>query len=152
MAPHTERGVKMIFDVICMFADAEWGAWFLMIESMRIKGFRGFEDLHVTGIKPVTLFGGSNNAGKSSVLEAVLLHGIVTSENYFLWLANMRNGSNNVVMKPQYVWAPMFYRFAQTQELMITCPLAYRQKTELRLAEKNGTPVVGYKEEGKVYL
>ena len=114
-----------------------------MIESMRIKGFRGFEDLHVTGIKPVTLFGGSNNAGKSSVLEAVLLHGIVTSENYFLWLANMRNGSNNVVMKPQYVWAPLFYRFAQTQELLITCSLTDGQKTELRLAKKNGTPAVG---------
>ena len=115
-----------------------------MIQSMRIKGFRGLEDLQMAGIKPVTLFGGSNNVGKSSVLEAVLLHGVVTSENFFLWLANMRNGSNNVVMKPQYVWAPMFYRLAQTHELIITCSLTDGQKTELRLTKKNGTPVVGF--------
>jgi ABC-type branched-subunit amino acid transport system ATPase component len=44
-----------------------------MINSLHIKGFRGFKDFKVEGLGRVNLIIGKNNAGKTSLLEAVYL-------------------------------------------------------------------------------
>lgn len=41
------------------------------IENIAVKGFRGFKELRVSGFGKVNLVTGKNNAGKSSLLEAV---------------------------------------------------------------------------------
>jgi len=43
-------------------------------KSMTVEGFRLFERLELTDLAPVNLFFGPNNAGKSSILEAVFAH------------------------------------------------------------------------------
>lgn len=43
-----------------------------MLTSLRFQNFRGFRDLRVDGIKPVTLITGANNTGKTGLLEAIL--------------------------------------------------------------------------------
>lgn len=45
----------------------------MQIESITIENFRGFRNFHCSGFSPVTLIGGRNNCGKSSLLEAVHL-------------------------------------------------------------------------------
>ncbi len=45
----------------------------LHLPSLSIKGFRGISDLVIKQLGRVTLIGGQNNAGKSSILEAVRL-------------------------------------------------------------------------------
>lgn len=42
-----------------------------MIESLSVRGYRGFEDYSLDGLKQVNLLVGKNNAGKTSVLEAI---------------------------------------------------------------------------------
>ncbi|MCB9552349.1 MAG: AAA family ATPase [Myxococcales bacterium] len=42
-----------------------------MIETLRIEGFRAFEELEVTGLGRVNLIVGRNAVGKTSVLEAI---------------------------------------------------------------------------------
>lgn len=42
-----------------------------MLENLTILGFRTFRELHVAKLRRVNLFVGTNNAGKTSVLEAV---------------------------------------------------------------------------------
>lgn len=42
-----------------------------LIDSLTIRGFRGFSELHIPRLGKVNLLTGKNNAGKSSVLEAV---------------------------------------------------------------------------------
>lgn len=44
-----------------------------MIEELKIGNFRGFRSLHLQGLKPVNLIVGHNNAGKTSLLEAILV-------------------------------------------------------------------------------
>lgn len=44
-----------------------------MYQDIRIKHFRGFEDLSVEGLSQVNVFLGRNNSGKTSILEAVFL-------------------------------------------------------------------------------
>ena len=44
-----------------------------MIDTLEVRGFRGFESFRVTDLTMVNLFVGKNNCGKSSVLEAVEL-------------------------------------------------------------------------------
>ncbi len=44
-----------------------------MIHKLTVKGFRCFRELHVEPLKRVNLFVGKNNAGKTSLLEAIEL-------------------------------------------------------------------------------
>ena len=44
-----------------------------MISAMHIHGYRGFDHFEMDGMGPITLFVGTNNSGKTSVLEALYL-------------------------------------------------------------------------------
>lgn len=44
------------------------------VQSIVIKGFKGFEDFHLEGLKRVNLIGGKNNIGKTAFMEALRLH------------------------------------------------------------------------------
>jgi AAA15 family ATPase/GTPase len=44
-----------------------------MLQDLHIKGFKGFRDLQLTDLSRVTLVGGKNNVGKTSLLEAIFL-------------------------------------------------------------------------------
>jgi AAA domain, putative AbiEii toxin, Type IV TA system/AAA domain len=44
-----------------------------MIQSLTVKNFRAFDRIHLTGFGQVNLIGGLNNAGKTALLEALLL-------------------------------------------------------------------------------
>ncbi len=46
-----------------------------MYESFRIENFRCFEQLELNNLARINLIGGKNNVGKTSLLEAILLHG-----------------------------------------------------------------------------
>lgn len=43
----------------------------VMIRELTIENFRGFRELHLTGLARVNLLVGANNSGKTSVLEAI---------------------------------------------------------------------------------
>lgn len=49
-----------------------------MIETLRIEGYRGFERFEMAGLGRINLLVGRNNAGKTSVLEAIRLLATVT--------------------------------------------------------------------------
>lgn len=44
-----------------------------MLQDLHIRGFKGFRDLQVRDLPRVTLVGGKNNVGKTSLLEAIFL-------------------------------------------------------------------------------
>ena len=44
-----------------------------MIERLRIRNFKGFDDLDLQPLAKITLLGGENSIGKSSILEALFL-------------------------------------------------------------------------------
>ena len=52
---------------------AGWYNFVMLVESVRVKNFKALGDFEVGGLRPVTLLGGDNGCGKTTLLEAVLL-------------------------------------------------------------------------------
>ena len=46
-----------------------------MLEQLRVRRFRGFEDLEVDRLRRINLIAGRNDTGKSTLLEAIFLLG-----------------------------------------------------------------------------
>ena len=44
-----------------------------MLKNLRIRNYRVFKDLEISGLKRINLIAGGNNSGKTSLLEAILL-------------------------------------------------------------------------------
>ena len=106
-----------------------------MITSLRIRNFRCFHDIDVTGLAPITLFGGKNNSGKSAILEAVFLHFGYRNPNIFLALAVGRNGNGDFQAMPERVWDPLFFGFDKVRELSLAVSREDGIASELSLAK-----------------
>lgn len=68
-----------------------------LIESLTIKDFRGFSELHIPSFGKVNLITGKNNAGKSSLLEAILIlasRGSLETCQYILSCREENTGSH----------------------------------------------------------
>jgi AAA ATPase domain len=68
-----------------------------MLERMRLRNFRGFED-HAVPFRDSTVIVGANNAGKSTLVEALRLVGLVTDR--------FRRGSGHFVPVPDWLDDP----------------------------------------------
>ncbi len=89
-----------------------------MLKKIDILNFKCFKNITIDRIAPVTIIGGPNNAGKSALLEAVMLHYSAGQPGMFWSLGNMRN-----VMLPKptpsQVWGPLFYQMQESVEFKI---------------------------------
>ncbi|OUD16035.1 AAA family ATPase [Thioflexithrix psekupsensis] len=70
-----------------------------MYDSIGIKNFRAFNNLHVKNLKPVNLFVGKNNAGKTSILEAIEL--LSSNGNALLKILERRQENSDVATEEQ---------------------------------------------------
>jgi hypothetical protein len=61
-----------------------------MFKSVRIQNFRQFKDLKLEGLAQINLITGANNTGKTSLLEALLLHVSPTNPEVLLIIARHR--------------------------------------------------------------
>ncbi len=78
-------------------------------QYIKIQNFRCFKELEVKGFKRVNLIGGKNNAGKTSLLEALLLYFHPNSQS-IIELRKIRKESFEVIKKdPQNAWDNFFY-------------------------------------------
>ena len=83
-----------------------------MFESLRIRNYRVFDDLEMSGLHRVNLIAGRNNSGKTSLLEAIFL---------LCGAGNPRLGANGTVLRMtdfgdtpnlqtlEFIWKDMFH-------------------------------------------
>jgi len=90
-----------------------------MISGLYIKKFRCFEAIEISNLAPITIFGGKNNVGKSSVLEALLLQNVFLMPNYFAFLMNLHNEAFTKNTKPSKIWDQLFYNTYQSDDFEI---------------------------------
>jgi AAA15 family ATPase/GTPase len=78
-------------------------------QYIKIQNFRCFKELEVNGFKRVNLIGGKNNAGKTSLLEALLLYFYPVLQG-IMELKNIRKESLEALQKsPRDAWKDFFY-------------------------------------------
>jgi hypothetical protein len=103
-----------------------------MISSIQIRGYRCFSDFDMSGLERVNLLVGTNNSGKTSVLEAIYL---LTSRGdpYSLWQVLWRRGER----------VPMAERKQERPELDVSHLFTghdMHQSSKFTLIAKNQTP------------
>ena len=104
-----------------------------MIEAIRIQRFRGFENLLIPTLRRFTILGGTNSAGKSSVLEAIFLFFARQSPNAFLSLYSFR-GLNEISLDPQTLWGSCFYDFDKSKPIEISPDMGGSYKPTLKFS------------------
>ena len=57
----------------------------LILNSLEIRNFRGFQHLTIERLGRVNLIVGKNNIGKSNLLEALQLYASRASTSTFIW-------------------------------------------------------------------
>jgi AAA15 family ATPase/GTPase len=79
-----------------------------MINSLSVKNFKGIRSLELSELAPVTLLGGMNNIGKSSVLDALFLLYTAPFPDLFTRQYNLRE-MNVGNFDNERIWSNFFY-------------------------------------------
>jgi len=90
-----------------------------MITEALIKNFKCFKQLTLPDLGRITLIGGRNNVGKTTLLEALFLFFDRTSQNMLLKQYGWR-GLERVISSPKGMWAPTFRKYDLNQEIFIS--------------------------------
>ena len=69
----------------------------LVITSLHVRNFKGFNNISLPAIKPVTLLSGTNNVGKSTLLESIFLVNDHFAPEVFLKLNAFRGMANQPI-------------------------------------------------------
>ena len=94
-----------------------------MLEGLHIRNYRVFNDLTVDHLRRINLIAGKNNAGKTSLLEAILLLSGAGHPQVVLTIMNCR-GIVSVTGPPQTAgeifWKPIFFALDMNRTVEIT--------------------------------
>ncbi len=102
-----------------------------MIKTLRINRFKLFESLLIDNFSQITLIGGKNNVGKTSLLEAIFT--FYDRANPEVTLRQMAwRGVKTVAMTPEAMWAPIFKDFEMSMPIDIGVHEA-KKKERLRI-------------------
>jgi len=90
-----------------------------MIEAVTLENFRLFRHIEVGGLSPITLVGGQNNVGKTSLLEALFLFHDWLNPKMILRLHSWRQ-VGVVPLVPEHMWGPIFRGYDLKRPVTIT--------------------------------
>lgn len=90
-----------------------------MITSIEINNFRCFKQTKAKGFGQVNLFGGRNNAGKTALLEALLLMGEPSNQSIIQLLKNRKVGADFIKGEPQMAWDNFFYQQQKKSNILL---------------------------------
>ena len=116
-----------------------------MLNDLSIENFRGIQKLSIKDMRRLVLLSGSNNVGKSSVLEAVFLMMDHLSPDSFNHMNNFRG--LNVPTNGVSLWEPLFYQMDPDNTIKIqatrgkdTLSLSYSKDDNFIPALNEGIP------------
>src|SRR5436189_1351522 len=89
-----------------------------MITKVHLENFKGFEQLDLRDISRITLIGGRNNVGKTSLLESIFLFYDIGDPGIFARLLNWR-GMDAVSTDANTLIAPIFRDFNMEHRIKV---------------------------------
>lgn len=91
-----------------------------MIKSIEIKNFRCFKETKVSGFSSINLFGGMNNSGKTTLLEAIFININPSSDNIIFLHRIIRGEKLGIAKsKPEILWNNIFHQQNKKQEVLL---------------------------------
>ena len=87
-----------------------------MLEQLKICGYKGFDSLEMNDLTPITLIGGKNNVGKSSILEAIFMFQERVPSTLLTAQYGWR-GVESLIIDADLLWRPVFHKFDLSREL-----------------------------------
>ena len=94
-----------------------------MIEIIDIRNFKSIKSASIRGVQKVTLVGGKNNCGKTTLLEAIgMLFGMQDPNIIGRQLGS--RGVNFVSPEPEFMWGPVFHNFDLNGDIDISAGAA----------------------------
>ena len=98
-----------------------------MIKNVHIKNFRCFNQFEINKLERINLFGGKNNSGKTSLLEALFM-GSTPLPKTIITLRQIRGESSDFLkVSPEKVWNYLFYE-ANDNNQSVSIDLEYIDK------------------------
>ena len=89
-----------------------------MINSLSIRNFKGLDKFDLQDISRINLLGGKNNAGKTTILEALFMFYDRLNPNMILRQYNWR-GVTEMSASPDMLLAPIFHNFNLENDIQI---------------------------------
>ena len=90
----------------------------MMIEKIQLENFKGFQSFS-TDLTPITIFGGKNNSGKTSILEAIMFLYNHNDPNVFFQMNFLRHMNDQNLYTAERLWEPLFFNFNTAETLQI---------------------------------
>jgi hypothetical protein len=90
-----------------------------MYTQLEIKNLRGIDSLVMTGLRPVNLIVGKNNAGKSTLLEAILLMSGATNPELAARVGYLR-GQRLGPTSADPLWRPLFKSLSHGNQIELS--------------------------------
>jgi len=100
-----------------------------MFKNLKIENFRGITDLEVNDFRQFNLFVGKNNAGKSTILEAIFLLINPSNPELPIKINDMRNIS---AFKPEN-WDLFFHNLKKEIDIKLSCELTNSEIRYLKI-------------------
>ncbi|MDR2168748.1 MAG: AAA family ATPase [Planctomycetaceae bacterium] len=84
-----------------------------MLKQISVHNFKALKNLDNVSLNKITLIGGKNNSGKSTLLEALFAYMDVKNPNMCFQIKNFREPKDILFVQPDpnFIWAPVFHKF-----------------------------------------
>ncbi|MFH1048778.1 MAG: AAA family ATPase [Patescibacteria group bacterium] len=99
-----------------------------MFKSLKIKNFRGVENLELQDLNQINIFVGENGVGKTTLLDAVFI-GINPNNAELAFRTNMFRGLGNVI--DEDFWRSYFYNLDSKNIIQIELDGQYNRKIKI---------------------
>lgn len=103
-----------------------------MIKKIKLQNFKLFKNIEINNIEQITLIGGANNTGKTSLLEAIFMFYDRANPDAILRQFSWR-GVTSIPLKPDTMWAPFFFGYKLENPIKITIWESKNKKSTLCL-------------------
>ncbi|MEG3848620.1 AAA family ATPase [Microcoleus sp. herbarium19] len=90
-----------------------------MLKEIEIQNFRCFEQIKISGFERVNLIGGKNNAGKTALLEALVLYIAPDASSLAILKELRREPSKAIEAMPERAWDNLFYAVKKDTSIVI---------------------------------
>ena len=89
-----------------------------MLESITVKNFKGIKTLEIEHLSKLTLIGGKNNCGKTSLMEAMFMQ-FDRMNPHITIRQSLARGVSVTPTEPEFMWAPIFNEFNLSKKIAI---------------------------------